>query len=164
MPFGRLVLAIGAAFLLAVPTAMGGGPTAVPAVAGQRIDLKVLLLSPTANDGVAAAWKAALEREGVPYDTYVAGQPSPITDGMLADYSAHRAKYQAVISAWGDMPLATGEQVALAKLETTFGIRQINDNSYPSAKYGLNAPVNAGEQGGNIGTLSRGRKARVPAT
>src|SRR3954469_21530434 len=84
-----LLLAICAVLLFAVPIAVAAGPTPSPAVPGQRVDLKVLLLSQSATDAVPAAWKATLEREGVPYDTYVFGQSPAITDATLADYGAN---------------------------------------------------------------------------
>jgi hypothetical protein len=43
--------------------------------AGQRIDLRVLLLTPAASDSQLAAWAQELARVGVPYDTYVTGVP-----------------------------------------------------------------------------------------
>jgi hypothetical protein len=70
-------------------------------------------------------------------------------DARRVEHSAQRAKRQAVISAWGDMPLAERRQATVAKPETTFGSRQITDNGYPSATHGLNAPVDGkvGERG-----------------
>lgn len=151
----RLLLAIALIGLLAVPVALGASsPQPQP---GQRIDLKVLLISPRADDPTFGAWKAQLEREGVPYDGVVVGTPDApgeeITDARLADYGANRAKYQAVIVATGNLPRPT-DQAALAKLEKTFGIRQISDNVWPTPDRGLNYPSVSGEQGGNVGRLT----------
>ena len=64
----RALVLIVAVALFAVPVvalAAPEGPTP-----NQRIDLKVLLLTPTATDGVFSAWKETLGKLGVPYDTY----------------------------------------------------------------------------------------------
>ena len=82
-------------------------PTPARARPGQRVDLKVLLLSADGTEPGFGAWKAALEREGVPYDTLVAydGQTraATLTDARLADYGADHARYQAMIVATGDL-------------------------------------------------------------
>src|SRR3954451_12582887 len=54
---GALVAAI------AVPSALAAAPAQQQP--GQRVDMKVLLLSSKADD----PWKAALTREGIPFDT-----------------------------------------------------------------------------------------------
>jgi hypothetical protein len=147
-------------------------PVAVAAVApqpGQRIDLKVLLLSADGKEPTFGAWKAALAREGVPYEAKIADSEGPFTDATFADYSANHAKYQAVILSTGDLvhqvtnpdgtvsfpsSLADSEWTALAKFQLSFGIRQLSDATFPSPVHGLNAPTNTGEQGGNTGQLT----------
>src|ERR1700712_2261032 len=104
--------------LVAVPAgsvAAPNGPTA-----GQRIDLRVLLVAPTATDGVALAWKDTLTRFGVPFDMYVSGQSAALSDAGLADYGAGRARYEGVILASSAIPLSAAERASLDKLETTF--------------------------------------------
>ena len=117
---------------------------------GQRIDLKVLLLSADGSEPGFAAWKAALAREGMPYDT----SPTParpeapsLTDARLADYGADHARYQAVILATGDLghnvtnpdgttsflsAFTDAEWATLAKFERTFGIRRLSDYTAPT--------------------------------
>ena len=53
------------------PLALAGRARRVPRAVspGQRVDLKVLLLSADGTEPGFGAWKAALDREGVPYDT-----------------------------------------------------------------------------------------------
>lgn len=149
-----LVLGGLVAALLAVPA----GRAAIPndPLPGQRIDLKVLLLSADGAEPGFGAWQAALEREGVPYDTLVAyaGQAkvATFTDDRLADYAAGHAKYQAVILASGDLgrnftnrndttsdlsALTDAEWAALARFERTFGIRRLSDFTAPSPEHGL---------------------------
>src|SRR4051794_1877907 len=123
----RALIALAAAAWMLVPVvalAAPGGPSA-----GQRINLKVLLLTPATSDGVFAAWQDTLGKLGVSYDTYVAGQPQDISDATLADYRTGRANYQAVILASSAVSLTAAERTALDKLETTFGVREISDNT-----------------------------------
>jgi hypothetical protein len=164
-PLSRLLLAV--ALIIAV-----GAPVAFAAVSpqpGQRIGMRVLLLSADGKEATFAAWKAALQREGVPYDAKIADNEAPFTDATFADYGANTAKYQAVILATGDLvhavtnpdntvtfpsALADGEWTALAKFEQTFGIRQISDSTTPSPAHGLNFATNTGPQDGNAGQLT----------
>ena len=87
------------ALALSLPVALG----ATHVAPGQRVDLKVLLISADGTEPGYGAWKAALEREGVPYDALVATTAPPLTDAQLADYGAAHARYQAVIVASGDL-------------------------------------------------------------
>jgi hypothetical protein len=52
--------------------ARGAGGDADPCPADQRIDIKVLLVSADGTEPGFGAWKAELQREGVPYSTFVA--------------------------------------------------------------------------------------------
>jgi hypothetical protein len=115
-------------------------PIAIAAVngpsTGQRIDLRVLLLSPAASDSQLAAWQQELGRVGVPYDTYVTGVSPALTDATLADYGGDLAKYDAVIVTSGGLALAAAEQAALTRFEETFGIREISDNTNVDSAHG----------------------------
>ena len=166
-----LVLALAALGLLASSTfGAGAQPPA-------RIDLRVLLLSANGTEPTFGAWKAALTREGVPFDAKIADAEAPFSDATFADYVSNRARYQAVILATGDLvhqvsnadgtvsfpsALSDGEWAALGKFETTFGIRQVSDSTLPSPAHGLNASTNTGEQGGNTGQLSAAGLAVFP--
>jgi hypothetical protein len=168
--------------LLALLLAFALVPVAAPSGSqpGQRIDLKVLLLSADGTEAGYGAWRAALDREGVPYETFVAydGQTkvATLTDDRLADYAANRAKYQAVILATGDLghdvtnpdgttsylsALTDAEWAALAKFERTFGIRQLSDYTAPSPAHGLNV-VGGASQDGRVGALTDAGKAAFP--
>lgn len=147
---------------------------------GQRVDLKVLLLSADGTESGLAAWQAALDREGVPYDARVSynGQAkvATLTDDVLADYGTGHAKYQAVILVTGDLghnvdngngttsylsALTDAEWAALAKFERTFGIRRLSDFTAPSPTHGLNV-VGGISQDGRAGTLTDAGKAAFP--
>jgi hypothetical protein len=133
--------------LLSVPVALGATTPAVPQT-GQRIDMRVLLVSANGTEAGYGGWKAALEREGVPYTEYIADQhAAPLADADLADYATNHAKYSAVILASGDLNRAVGttftsafttaEWATLAKYEKTFGIRQLSDETFPAPSHGL---------------------------
>jgi hypothetical protein len=147
--------------LVAVPMVLAapGGPTA-----GQRIDMKVLLVSPNATDAVYGAWRETLGKLGVPYDAYVTGQSPPITDATLADYAANRARYQAVILASSAISLSLAERAALDKLETSFGVREISDNTNPDAAHGATpiSGVTTPASPNLTGTLTDAGKAVFP--
>jgi hypothetical protein len=133
------------------------------ASAAQRIDLKVLVLgTSTTTDPNLLAWQAALQREGVPFETIVtsAGH-APITAATLSDTLANgtqEAKYQAVIVSVGNLPeckttggkeecvsmLSQTEWTALEEYEQTFNVRQLTGDIFPSATFGLNPPTVSG--------------------
>src|SRR3954453_11820688 len=170
--------AAAAAFVLALPVAL-----AAPAAhlePGARVDLKVLLVSADGTEPGYGAWRAQLDREGVPYDTFVAyngqAKAAPLDDARLADYGAGRARYQAVILATGDLghnvrnangslsylsALTDGEWATLAKFERTFGIRQLSDYTAPSPAHGLNTTGGA-TQDGVAATLTATGKLAFP--
>jgi hypothetical protein len=166
------------ATLIGVMSVLAASASIAPAVAGaaQRIDLKVLVLGTSTTDPNLLSWQAALQREGVPYNTIVtsAGH-TPITAATLSDTMANgtqEAKYQAVIVSVGDLPLCTetctstltaSEWTAIEEYEQTFNVRQITGDVYPSATYGLNAPSFSGEFAeGFKGTLTTEGKAVFP--
>ncbi len=166
------------AIALSLPVAFAATPAHVSP--GQRVDLKVLLISADGTEPGFGAWKAELEREGVPYDTLVAynGQTraATLTDATLADYANDHARYQAVILASGDLghqvtnpggttsylsALTDGEWATLAKFERTFGIRRLSDYTAPTAAHGL-APVPGASQDGKVGLLTPSGRAAFP--
>src|SRR3954470_9912566 len=175
-----LVLPVLALLALAVPVALATRPNQV--LPGQKVDLKVLLLSADGTQPGFGAWKAALDREGIPYDTFqvFSGQTRvapALTDERLADYGAQHAKYSAVILESGDLghtvnnangtvsflsALGDTEWAALAKFERTFGIRQLSDNTFPAPLHGLNPVGASGSQDGAVGTLTAAGKAASP--
>ena len=133
-----------------------------------RIDLKVLLIGSSTTEPDFVAWQAALQREGVPFDTVVGASHTPITAATLTDPTladgTRVGKYQAVImSIAGDTDCGTGtcvsdlsasESAALESYEQQFEVRQITGDAYPSATNGLNAPTTSGALDGVQGTLT----------
>jgi hypothetical protein len=165
-------LLVAAVLAVAVPVALAAAPA--PVQPGARVDLEVLLLSADGSEPGYAAWKAELDRQGVPYDAIVAGTAPAIADDQLADYGDHHAKYQAVILASGDLganvtnadgtvsylsALSDAEWAALAKYERTFGIRQLSDYTAPSPAHGLQAAGGAVQDGAAATLTAAGRLA-----
>ncbi|MFZ1153924.1 MAG: hypothetical protein WAN93_03355, partial [Solirubrobacteraceae bacterium] len=145
-----------------------------PAVAGaaQRIDMKVLVLGTSSTEPDLMSWQAALQREGVPFETIITtASHAPITAATLSDTMANgtqEAKYQAVIVTVGGLPkcpvfpeegsctptLTQTETTALEEYEQTFNVRQITGDIFPSPAYGLNSPTLTGALDGLQGTLT----------
>ncbi len=167
-----------AALAALVPAVLAATPARV--APGQRIDVKVLLVSADGTEPGFGAWKAELQREGVPYDTFVAysgqNRVATLTNDRLADYGANHAYYDAVILATGDLghnvanadgttsylsALSDTEWASLARFERTFGVRQLSDFTAPSPAHGLNVTAGA-TQDGNLGTLTPLGKAAFP--
>jgi hypothetical protein len=175
---GRLWIAATLVAALAVPVATAAPPSR--GAPGQTVDLKVLLISADGSEPGFGAWKAELEREGVPYDTLVAynGQTkaATLTDARLADYGTGHGRYQAVILASGDLghtvtnpdkttsylsAFTDAEWATLTRYEQTFAIRQLSDYTAPSPAHGLNT-VGGATQDGVVGTLTAAGKAAFP--
>jgi hypothetical protein len=167
-----------AALAVIVPAVLAATPARI--LPTQRVDVKVLLISADGTEPGFGAWKAQLDREGVPYDTFVAysgaNRAATLTDATLADYGDNHARYDAVVLATGDLghnvtnadgtisylsALSDTEWAALAKFERTFGIRQVSDYTAPSPAHGLNTVAGA-TQDGNVGTLTATGKAVFP--
>jgi hypothetical protein len=166
--------AAAAALALSLPVALAADPVRV--APGQRVDLKVLLLSADGTEPGFGAWQAELAREGVPFDAVIATQAGPIEDAQLADYGSSRARYQAVITATGDLgapvtnaggttsylsALSDAEWAALAKFERTFGIRRLSDYAAATAAHGL-APAPGAPQDGQVGLLTPAGRLAFP--
>ena len=149
--------------LVAALAALAGPASAGTPFPDQRIDMRVLLLSADGNEPAYQAWRAQLEREGVPFDAIVATQANPITYAQLADGTA-RARYQAVVLATGGLvyfdgtsyvsALEASEWDAINEFERTFGIRQVTAFVYPSPAYGLNSPTVGSSMAGIVGSLT----------
>ena len=178
---GRAAGACGLVALLLVAASIALAATPNDPQPGQRIDLKVLLLSADGTEPEFGAWKAALDREGVPYDTLVAyngtTRAATLTDAQLADYGANHAKYQAVILASGDLgrqvinPDGTFELPLGAHRRRVGGARQVRaDVRHPPAErlHGAVAaawastPASGIKQDGSIGHAHRRRQGGLP--
>ena len=171
VPMMRQVWArAGMAFLaLAVTLMVGWGfPGRSSAAPLPRIGMKVLLIGTSSTEPDFVAWQAALQREGVPFDTVVGASHTPITAATLTGPSladgTQVGKYQAVImSIAGDTDCGTGscvsdltaaESAALESYEQQFEVRQITGDAYPGATNGMNSPTVSGALDGVQGSLT----------
>lgn len=163
-----------ATLALSLPVALAADPVRI--APGQRVELKVLLLSADGNEPGYGAWRAALDREGIPYDAIIASQAGPLSDATFADYDADHARYQAVITASGDLgqpvtnpggtvsflsALSDAEWAALAKFERTFGIRRLSDATAATPAHGL-VLAGGASQDGQPGQLTAEGRAAFP--
>lgn len=127
------------------------------------MDLKILLLSSDGTEPALGAWKAALDREGVAYDTIIANTAAPIVASTLA-VDANHARYQAVVLATGGLyqcdasgcfsALDASEWAVLNAYQTQFGVRRVTAYAYPTPDYGLNWPYSSGDLSGTSGALT----------
>jgi hypothetical protein len=169
----RRIVAIGlsvAAFGL-----LGAAWSPASASAAPRIDLKVLLLGTATTDANFQSWQAALQREGIPFDTIIASSGhTPITSSTLSatlSDGTQEGKYQAVIVSVGGLPICTttcvsglaqSEWNALEVYEQTFSVRQLTGDVFPGATYGLNSPTTSGALDGTQGALTTDGKTIFP--
>ena len=162
----RRIVAIGlsvAAFGL-----LGAAWSPASASAAPRIDLKVLLLGTATTEANFQSWQAALQREGIPFDTMIASPGhTPLTAATLSTTlgdGTQEAKYQAVIVSVGGMSdcssgtcvsdLSQSEWNALDEYEQTFGIRQITGDIFPGSNYGMNSATTGGALDGVQASLT----------
>ena len=151
--------------LLITGWCLPGSATAAPL---PRIGLKVLLIGTSATEPDFVAWQAALQREGVPFDTVVGASHTPITAATLTGTTLADGTqvgiYQAVImSIAGDTDcsanpcvsdLSAAESAALETYEQQFEVRQITGDAYPGTTNGMNTPTVSGALDGVQGSLT----------
>jgi len=136
-----IVLVAGTGVVSASPAAAAPAP---------RVDLRVLVVSDGGPEVAAIAGELATE--GVPYtevDLSDPGRPL-ITDAFLSDVASTgpRAKFESVVLP-NEAPggLAADELAALARLEQTFGIGQVDAYTWPHPAVGLNYAQDPGYVG-----------------
>jgi hypothetical protein len=141
-----LILVAGCLAITAIPS-LAGGPAAGQASAAttaQQIGMKVLLITDSTDDttasGIAYAdWVNTLQREGVPYDTWLTSSAMPVLSSTAAD-GTEVANYEGVVAATsGAMGMTTAQWTALQTFEQHFSVRQITAYAVPSSDYGLTA-------------------------
>jgi hypothetical protein len=135
-----------------------GMVTAGAVSAGQRVDLRVLVMSDGSPTVEAIA--AELASEGVPFTKVsLADSSRPTIDAsFLSDTVATgpRAKFESVVLP-NDNPtgLSAAEMTALSQFETTFGVRQVDSFTWPSANVGLTTVTTNGFAGTLDGMTAR---------
>ncbi|MBV9002002.1 MAG: Ig-like domain-containing protein [Solirubrobacterales bacterium] len=153
-----------------IPAVVLAGAGSAPAASTTplpRIDLKVLLLGTSSTEPDFQAWQAALQREGVKFDTLVGPTHAPITASTLSATlpdGTPEAKYDAVIESVGGLTdcstgtcvsdLSSAETTALEQYEHKFNIRQVTGDVYPGTTFGMNLPAFSGALDATSGTLT----------
>jgi len=140
-------------------------PAAADGASPPRIDLKVLLLTNSTGQPDFEAWRAALVREGMPFDTIVVSAATSITQSALsatAPDGTPEAKYQAIIEAPGGLALSPATAGVIEDYERSFNIRQVTSDVFPSAAVGMNTPTVSGALDGITGSLTAAGQAVFP--
>ncbi|HEX2783653.1 MAG TPA: hypothetical protein VHN36_08710, partial [Ilumatobacteraceae bacterium] len=134
----------------------------VSALAGQRVDLRVLVLDDVASPSVQAI-KAQMDFEGVPYTAVpiaTATIDSTFLTGTAVLSSANEAKFQAVVAPDYTLSgLDAGEITTLRAYEARFGVREVDAYNYPAVGIGMNTPVFAGDIVGTTANVNAAGKA-----
>ncbi|MEA2185906.1 MAG: hypothetical protein QOK16_917 [Solirubrobacteraceae bacterium] len=154
-----LALAITTLAVAATAIASTVSTAAFAPQAGQRVDMKVLLLANAASDPDITAWEDSLKREGTLYDR-INATAAALTPATFA--AGERAKYQGVIVAGANGTLASGrpdgfsdaEWTLLRAFEKKFAIRQLNVNAVPGPPLGLAFATTTGQLDGSSSLLT----------
>jgi hypothetical protein len=124
--------------------------------------MKVLLLGTSTTEPDYAAWKGALEREGVPFESIITS-PGHTPIGAATLSNGNEGKYQAIIVSVAGLPectatcvstLSSSEWTAVESYEQTFNVRQISGDVFPSSTYGLTSPTVTGALDGTQGAVT----------
>ncbi len=152
------VLATGCVLVVAA-TLLAANP-AQASVTNARVDLKVLVFTDgSAGIGVVTA---ELDREGVRYDSIDprdASRPA-LTASALSDTvnGSPRAKYNGVVLP-NENALPAPELAVLATFEGTFGVRQVDAYTTPTASVGLTTTWSGVMDGGALAVSDAGKAA-----
>ncbi len=148
-----LGLVLAAALSTAGLAAVAGAGVA-SAASPPTLDLKVLLIGNGATDPMTGAWEAALKSEGVPYDEVDgAGTAGSETVTLPTLSSGTTGNYNGVVIADDPADFASGQLSALYSYESTFGVRQVDGDAFPTPATGQTF-VNSGALDGTTGTLT----------
>jgi len=126
------------------------GSSSAALISGAVLDAKLLVIAADGNEADLPAIKQALDYLGTPYTLWVASQhPGGLTADVLAN-GTHGA-YQGVILTDGALVFYNGtswasaltdaEWTTLSNYEVSFGVRQVNWYSFPTAALGFTGNV-----------------------
>jgi len=152
-------LAAGCAVVVGLGLLLSANP-ALAATTSPRVDLRTLVFT-DGSPGVGVV-TAELDREGVPYDTVdlrAANRPA-LTAAMLSDTvnGGPRARYDGVVLP-NENALPAADLAVLAGFEQTFGVRQIDAYTAPSAAVGLTMTWSGVMDGGALAVTDAGKAA-----
>ena len=154
----RRGITLGALIPLLVATLAVFPLAAAQADTGNRVDLRVLVL--TDGGPSTAAIVTALSREGVPYTTVDLSDPNraPIDAAFLADAATREGRFQAIVlpdqAGTAAHGLTGTERDTLAAYERGYGVRQVDAYNYPGASLGMDSPAYAGSLDGSQLTVT----------
>jgi hypothetical protein len=128
-------------------------PMPADAASGQRLDLRVLLVSNDGNEPQIAAWRTQLQLEGVPFRELRRDVDGALTWDRLT-LGPTWAAFNGVVLA-SDGLLSPDEMDTLATFQRTFGVRVVDAYVYPTPSVGLSYPTFAGDLAGTVATLTK---------
>lgn len=114
-----------------------------------QVEARLLLLAARPDDADLAAFRAALDRMGTPYDVWIASErPGQLTAEALRQGDVGR--YQGIVLSEGWLSYFDGQRwrtalqdaewQALWQYEQAFGVRQVSLDTYPEASFGFRDP------------------------
>ena len=132
--------------------------TSASAATGDRVDLRVLVVSNGGSNEQALLRELA--DEGVPTTVVPLGS-TLLTPSFLADTvgGVARAKFQAVVLPGARGLLTEPERVALSAYEVRFGVREVNAYVYPGSDVGTTVPTSGGRLDGRTATVTSAGRA-----
>ena len=152
--------ALAAGCVLTVTASLLAASPAQAFATNARVDLKVLVFTDgSAGIGVVTA---ELDREGARYDSIDLRNPNrpALTASTLSDTvnGSPRAKYDGVVLP-NENALPAPELAVLAAFEGTFGVRQIDAYTAPTASVGLAMTWSGVMDGGSLAVSDAGKSA-----
>lgn len=115
------------------------------------VGMRALVIAADGTEPTLAGIKSSLDQVGVPYDVMKAVE-TPLTQDFLVN-SQGEGKYEAVLLATANLVYDTGagwlsafdpaEWDLLAQYQLTYGAREIDYYTYPTAEFGLSEPIAA---------------------
>ena len=127
----RVVVALTAALLVLAGLLV---PTGAQAAAGDRLDLRILVIGGGVGDPTTDAWVSELSRQGVPFDIVrpSSGQALP---PLTNPADRNHARYNGVVL--GTHASLLGDLAPVYAFERRFDVRQISAYEFPNPSVGL---------------------------
>src|SRR5271170_1387117 len=143
-----------AAVLSTTGLAAVAGAGVASAATPNTLDLKVLLIGDGPSDPMTSAWASALTSEGVPFtEADASGAVGSETVTLPGLSSGTTGNYNGVVIADDPADFASGQLTALYSYESTFGVRQVDGDAFPTPSLGLTF-VNSGVLDNTTGSLT----------
>jgi hypothetical protein len=108
-------------------------PTSALAAAGDKLDLKILVIGGPAGDPTTDAWVSELSRQGVAFD--VVRRPGQALPPLTNPADPNHALYNAVVL--GTHASLLGDLAPVYAFERRFEVRQVSGFEFPNPSVGL---------------------------